>query len=83
MGVVRKLEDILPELGSLIEQGNVEGFFNNVKNADKLDDLVEDTRDATMDYRVCIYELLISGASDIRTRLQYSKISTTRVVSLL
>ena len=29
------------------------GFFNNVKNADMLSGLVEDIRDAMMDYQVC------------------------------
>jgi len=37
----------------LAEQRKVEGFFNNVKNADKLGGLVEDIRDAMMDYQVC------------------------------
>jgi len=46
------LENILRELEPLAEQGKVEGFFSNVKNADKLDDLVEDIRDAVMDYQV-------------------------------
>ena len=31
----------------------VEGFFSNVENADKLAGLVEDVRDAVMDYQVC------------------------------
>ena len=66
----------------LVEQGKVEGFFNNVENADRLGGLVEDIRDAMMDYLVRIYcSLFISRASDIRTRLHYSKISMTRVVN--
>jgi hypothetical protein len=35
-----------------MEQGKVEGFFNNVNNADKLGGLVEDIRDAVTDYQV-------------------------------
>ena len=31
----------------------MEGFFNNVKNADKLGSLVEGIRNAVMDYQVC------------------------------
>ena len=50
--IVRKLEDVLQELEPLVSQGKVEGFFNNVKNADKLGGLVEDIRDAVMDYQV-------------------------------
>jgi len=41
----------------LEDQGNVKGFFTNVKNADKLGILVEDIRDAMMEYQVCICEL--------------------------
>jgi hypothetical protein len=37
----------------LEKQGKVEGFFTNVENADKLAGLVEDIRDAVMDYQVC------------------------------
>ena len=49
----RKLEDALRELQPLVEQGDVAGFFNNVKNADKLSGLAEDIRDAMIDYQVC------------------------------
>ena len=54
MGIGRKLEDIHQDLALLGEQGKAEGFFNNVQNADKLGSLVEDIRDAVMDYQVCI-----------------------------
>jgi len=62
----------------LAEQGKIKGFFKNVDNAGKLGGLVEDIRDAMMEYQVCIHELFISDTSDVRTRLRYSKISTTR-----
>ena len=51
--MVRKLEEISGELESLTKQGKVEGFFNNVKNADTLVGLVEGIRDAVMQYQVC------------------------------
>ena len=54
MGICRKLEDTLQDLALLGEQGKTSGFFNNVENADKLDGLVEDVRDAIMDYQVRI-----------------------------
>ena len=41
-------------------QGKVEGFFNNVKNTDKLAGMVGDIRDAMMHYQVCIHKLFIS-----------------------
>ena len=54
MGTGRKLEGIRQDLALLGEQGKTEGFFNNVENADKLGGLVDDIRDAVMDYQVCI-----------------------------
>jgi hypothetical protein len=53
-GIGRKLEDIRQDLALLGEQGKAKGFFNNVENAEKLGGLVEDVRDAMMDYQVCI-----------------------------
>lgn len=60
-GTVRKLGNILQELKPLAEQGKVEGFFNNVKNADKLGGLVGDIHDAMIHYQVNIYKPLISA----------------------
>ena len=54
MGISRKLEDVHQDLRLLSEQGRAQGFFDNIKNADKLAGLVEDIRDAVMDYQVCI-----------------------------
>ena len=48
----RKLEDIRQDLALFGEQGKAEGFFNNVENSGKLGGLVEDIRDAMMDYQV-------------------------------
>ena len=74
------MEDVCRDLAPLEEQGEVEGFFKNSENADKLGGLVEDIRDAMMEYQVCIHKPAISTTSDVRTRLHYSKISTTIVV---
>ena len=51
--IVRKLEDALRELDPLVQRGKVAGFFNDMKNADKLANLAEDIRDAMIDYQVC------------------------------
>ena len=51
--MARKLEGICLDLTPLAEQGKVEGFLNNVGNADKLGGLLEDLRDAMMEYQVC------------------------------
>ena len=50
--ICRKLDAIHRNLALLGEQGKIEGFFNNVENADKLSGLVEDVRDTVMDYQV-------------------------------
>ena len=71
MGIASKLEGVLRDLASLEEQGNVEGFFNNVVNADKLGGLNEDIRDAMMEYQVCTCDLsapaLLTFAPDLVT----------------
>ena len=74
------MERVYRDLVSLEKKGKVEDFFNNVENADKLGGLVEDIRDAMIEYQVCIRNLSIPCASDVRTRLRYSKISITRIV---
>ena len=53
------------ELKPLAEQGKVEGFFNNVKNADKLGGLVEDIRDAVMEYQVRNQEEATTSIPDV------------------
>ena len=48
----RKLENILQDLIPLEMRGRVTRFVNSVQDADKLSGLVEDIRDAMMDYQV-------------------------------
>ena len=50
----RKLETVYQGLTRLAEQRKVEGFLKNVGNANKLGDLLEDVRDAMIEYQVCI-----------------------------
>ena len=50
----RKLKDVAVELEKLKKPGKAEGFFKNLKIVDKLNGLIEDIRDAVMDYQVCI-----------------------------
>ena len=81
MGISRKLEDVRRNLTLLAEQGKVESFFNNVQNVDKLNSMVEDIRDAMMEYQVCAYESsFVRDTSDVCDRPRYSKLSTTRAV---
>ena len=50
----RKLEVAHQSLTLQVKQRKVEAFLNNVGNADKLGGLLEDIRDAMVDYQVCI-----------------------------
>ena len=54
----RKLEDTREDLALLEKEGKAKGFFNNVENADRLTGLVEDVRDAMMDYQVRVSSTL-------------------------
>ena len=83
MWIARDLDKILRGLEPLAEQGKAEGFFNNVKNADKLAGLVEDIRDTVMKYQVCRQKELTSPIPDVYLRLRYNKISTTRAANSL
>ena len=81
---VRRLNNVFQELELLAEQGNVEGFFNNVENVDQLGGLVEDIRDAVMDYQVRGYQREIASpclttVSDfVTTRYLRQKLSAHR-----
>lgn len=67
----------------LENQGRVEGFFTNSKNADTLSGLVGGICDAVIDYQVCGQSELNTLIPDICFRLHYSKISMQRVVHSL
>ena len=49
----RKLDDVLQDLIPLAEEGKITRFLNSAEDVDKLGGLVEDIRDAMMDYQVC------------------------------
>ena len=82
MGTARKLESIRQELAPLVQQGKVAGFFNNSKNADKLNGLVEDIQDAMVDYQVCPQNYM-SLTSNTHARHHCNKISMIRTVNSL
>ena len=50
----RKLQTAHQDLSQLAEQGKIEAFLKNVGNADRLGGLLEDVRDAMIEYQVCI-----------------------------
>ena len=53
MWLDRKLINILQDLVPLAQQGKVTRFLNNAKDAEKLGGLIEDIRDAMLEYQVC------------------------------
>jgi hypothetical protein len=46
------LDDILKDLIPLAQRGKVTRFLNNAEDAEKLSGMVEDIRDAMMEYQV-------------------------------
>ena len=50
----RKLDKVLQDLIPLAERGKVTRFLNSTEDTGKLSGLVEDIRDAIMDYQVCL-----------------------------
>ena len=78
---IRKLEKVLQELKPLEEQGNIEGFFTNTENADKLGGLVENIRNAVMDYQVCKQSNFSFLVPDTQSRFHYNRMSINRAVN--
>ena len=58
----RKLDKVLQDLIPLAEQGKVTRFLNSADDVDRLSGLVEDIRDAMMDYQVCPWNFYINCA---------------------
>ena len=67
----RKLHYVRKDLLPLEKQGKVEGFFKNSENSGKLGSLVEDIRDAMMEYQVCVpvqpFRALLTPTPDLTT----------------
>jgi len=77
MEIARKLENVRRVLDSMTTQKNIAQFLNNAENAQKLNDLVDDVREAVMDYQVRIPKGLAFIVSNACPRLPYNGISTT------
>ena len=54
MFIASKLDDVLKDLNLLRKQGNIAKFLKNTENVDTLSGMVEDIRDAMMEYQVCL-----------------------------
>ena len=76
----RELEVVSQAMESVTTQDDLADFLNNPENAQRVNDLVEDIRDALMDYQVCILEHPAHTMANTGFRLRYDEISTTRVV---
>jgi hypothetical protein len=53
MGILRKLEDVSKALDQMTTQKDVAQFLSNTENAQKLNELVDDIREAMVAYQVC------------------------------
>jgi hypothetical protein len=51
--IARKLREVGQALDSITTQKDLAQFLNNTRNAQRLNDLVEDIRDALIGYQVC------------------------------
>ena len=65
MGTTRKLEDVHQDLARLAEQGKTVGFLANIENTQRINDLVEDIREAMLDYQVLYAKLFVSTTSNV------------------
>ena len=72
MRIARKLERAHQALDLMATQKNIAQFLNNPDNAQKLNDLVDDIREAVMDYQVRTSEPLALITSNIPFRLPYN-----------
>ena len=78
----RKLEGVSQALDLVAAQKNITQFLSNAENAQKLNDLVDDIREAVMDYQVCTESRgVVPVVSNIRFRLRCTGVSTTTLVN--
>jgi hypothetical protein len=59
---------VLETLDSMLNQSTASRFLNNVDQAAKIATLVEDIRDAIIDYQVCYTSYLLLNSHDLRFR---------------
>ena len=55
MVLARKLKDILKDLEPLAQRGKITRFLKNTEDVAKLSGMVEDIRNAMIEYQVCAY----------------------------
>ena len=75
-GCIRKLEKVDQALGLMTTQGGTAQFLNNAENTKRLNGLVDDVREAVVDYQVRASRGLALDPSNICLRFPCSGIST-------
>ena len=78
MSIASKLDDVLKDLNLLQKQGNIAKFLKNTENVDKLSGMVEDIRDAMMEYQVCLRSTSPLTLPNIHYRHPCNKTSLTK-----
>ena len=73
-----KLDKILKDLNPLAQRGAMTRFLTNAEDVDTLSDMVEDIRDAMMQYQVCPFAASALALSNIHTRHPYNRISSVK-----
>jgi hypothetical protein len=61
------LEEVCQALDPMAAQKDIAQFLSNTENAQKLNELVDDIREAVMDYQVRTSERLVLSVSNIGT----------------
>lgn len=74
-GCIRKIENVNQDLKLMTTQGSTIRFLSNAGDAKKLNGLVDDVREAVMDYQVCAPPALALDPSNICLRFLCSGIS--------
>ena len=73
MWITSKLGDIHQSLSLPAEQGKIKGFLTNPENVQRVNTLVEDIREALMEYQVCILGYSFPTTSNVCTRLHCNR----------
>ena len=81
MGFSRKLEEIGQAMDEMTSQKDLADFLKNPENAQKVNGLVEDVRDALVHYQVHTLNTFTRIISNVHCRRHYDWTSTPRVVN--
>ena len=80
-GYARKLKEVGRALHSIVARKDLACFLTSPKHAQELGGLVEDVRDALMEYQVCTAGALVQITSNVHLRNRYNETLTTRIIN--